>query len=180
MEKYKRRTFKLKAVKYCIMEDNLYWKDPTRILLKCVDEEESQRIMIEMHAGACGGHLYWKSTTNKILKAGYYWPTLFSDVCSKVRACISCQKFARKQKLSPPPLIPISVEAPFQQWGLDFIGEIHPPSFRQHKWILTTMDYFKKWIEAVPTKNAIDTVIIKFLLQKHHVEIWLSSQAGDR
>ena len=52
MEKSKRRAFKLKAVKYCIMENNLYWKDPTGILLKCVDEEEAQRIMTEMHAGA--------------------------------------------------------------------------------------------------------------------------------
>ena len=72
------------------MENKLYWKDPTGILLKCVDEEEAQRIMIEMHAGTCGGYLYWKYTTNKILKAGYYWPTLFSDVYAKIRACIPC------------------------------------------------------------------------------------------
>jgi transposase InsO family protein len=46
---------------------------------------------------------------------------------------------------------------------LDFIGEIHPPSSGQHKWILTTTDYFTKWIEVVPTKQAIDVVIVKFL-----------------
>jgi hypothetical protein len=65
--------------------------------------------------------------------------------------------------LFPLPLKPISVEAPFQQWGLDFIGEIHPSSSTQHKWILTATDYFTKWIEAVPTRQAIDTVIIQFL-----------------
>jgi hypothetical protein len=58
---------------------------------------------------------------------------------------------------------PISVEAPFQQWGLDFIGEIHPPSSGQHKWILTATDYFTKWIEVVPCRQATDSVIIKFL-----------------
>jgi hypothetical protein len=63
----------------------------------------------------------------------------------------------------PLPLKPISVETPFQQWGLDFIGEIHPPSSGQHKWILTTTDYFTKWIEVVPTRQATDVVIIKFL-----------------
>ena len=97
MEKYRRRAFKLKVVKYCILESNLCWKDPTGILLKCVDEEEVQRIMTEMHAGACRGHLYWKSTANKILKAGYYCPTLFSDVYAKIRACIPCQKFEGKE-----------------------------------------------------------------------------------
>jgi hypothetical protein len=46
---------------------------------------------------------------------------------------------------------------------LDFIGEIHPPSLVQHKWILTSTDYFTKWIEVVPTRQATDAVIIKFL-----------------
>jgi len=55
------------------------------------------------------------------------------------------------------------VSAPFQQWGLDFIGEIHPASSRQHRWILTATYYFTKWIEAAPTRKATDTVIISFL-----------------
>ena len=118
-----------------------------------------------MHKGACGGHLYWKSTSNKILRAGYYWPTLFIDVYHKVRACLECQKFAGKEKLHSLPLKPISIEAPFQQWGLDFIGEIHPPSIGKHKWILTETDYFTNWIEAAPVRNAIDAVIIKFLIE---------------
>ena len=63
----------------------------------------------------------------------------------------------------PLPLNPISVEATFQQWGLDFIGEINTNSLGQHKWILTTTDYFTKWIEAIPTRKSTDTVIIDFL-----------------
>jgi hypothetical protein len=71
--------------------------------------------------------------------------------------------FEGKRKLLPLPLKPISVEAPFQQWGLDFIGEIQPPSLGQHRWILTATDYFTKWMEEVPSKQATDSVIIKFL-----------------
>ena len=118
-----------------------------------------------MHKGACGGHLYSKSTTNKIYRAGYYWPTLFTDVYQKVRACLECQEFAGKEKLHSLPLKPISTEAPFQQWGLDFIGKIHPPSTDQHKWILIATDYFTKWIEATPVRNATNVVIIKFLTE---------------
>jgi hypothetical protein len=66
--------------------------------------------------------------------------------------------------LQPLPLKPISVDAPFQQWGLDFIGEISPTSLGQHRWILTATDYFTKWVEAVPTRQATDAVIIEFLL----------------
>jgi len=61
------------------------------------------------------------------------------------------------------PLKSIAVNAPFQQWGLDFIGEINPSSSGQHKWILTATDFFTKWVEAIPTRNAIDKVIIDFI-----------------
>ena len=56
------------------------------------------------------------------------------------------------------------MDAPFQQWGLDFIGEINPTSSGQHRCILTAIDYFTKWVEAVPTRQATDVVIIEFLL----------------
>ena len=77
--------------------------------------------------------------------------------------CHKCQIFEGKRKLLPLPLQPISVETPFQQWGLDFIGEIHPASSSQHKWILTATDYFTKWIESIPSRNSTNLVIIKFL-----------------
>ena len=65
----------------------------------------------------------------------------------------------------PLQLNPIYVEAPFQQWGLDFIGEINPTSSCQHIWISTATDYFTKWVEVVPTRKAIDVVIIEFLIR---------------
>jgi hypothetical protein len=61
------------------------------------------------------------------------------------------------------PLKPIIAHGPFQQWGLDFIGEISPTSSGKHRWILTATDYFTKWIEAIPTRNTIDKVIMEFL-----------------
>ena len=94
------------------------------------------------------------------MRFGYYWPSLFSDVYQEVRACVPCQKFAGKQKIVSLPLNPIAVNAPFQQWGLDFIGEINPTSSGQHRWILTATDFFTKWVEAIPTRNVTDKVII--------------------
>jgi hypothetical protein len=69
----------------------------------------------------------------------------------------------RKEKVVSLPLRPIKVETHFQQWGLDFIGEINPNSSGQHKWILTATNYFTKWVEAIPTRATTDTIIIKFL-----------------
>ncbi|XP_051115707.1 uncharacterized protein LOC127240900 [Andrographis paniculata] len=43
---------------------------------------------------------------------------------------------------------------PFKAWALDVIGKIHPTSSKQHSFILVATDYFTKWVEAVPLKNA--------------------------
>eukprot|EP00253_Pinus_taeda_P013835 PITA_13835 len=96
-------------------------------------------------------------------KRGKWIAKLLEDIYKKIATCHECQVFEGKRKLMPMPLVPIYVEAPFQQWGLDLIGEIHPPSSGQHRWILTATDYFIKWIEAIPTRQANDSVIISFL-----------------
>jgi ribonuclease HI len=163
LQRSKARALKLKAVKYCLIDQILYWKDPLGVLLKCISPPEAEKVVAEFHSGLCGGHHFWRATAHKILRAGYYWPTMFADVCKRVRACINCQKFAGKQQLRSLPLKPVVVSGPFQQWGLDFIGEIHPPSSGQHRWILTATDFFTKWIEAIPTRSASHKVIIGFL-----------------
>eukprot|EP00253_Pinus_taeda_P026614 PITA_26614 len=86
-----------------------------------------------------------------------------SDIFISSPCCHECQIFQGKQRLQPLPLRPVEINAPFQQWGLDFIGKIHPASSEQHRWILTATDYFTKWIEAIPTRQATDSVIISSL-----------------
>ena len=96
LDKKAARSLKLKTTKYCLIEQQLFWKDPRGILLRCLDKPEIGEVIFESHEGDCGGHKYWKATVYKILKAGYYWPSLFSDVYQQVRACIPCQKFVGK------------------------------------------------------------------------------------
>eukprot|EP00253_Pinus_taeda_P031515 PITA_31515 len=163
LSRTKKRFLKMKASKFCILDHVLFWKNHEGVLLNCLIKEETNKVLKEFHAGDCGGHLYWKSTADKILRAGFYWPILFADVKKYVTSCHKCQIFEGKKKLLPLPLKPIPTEKPFQQWGLDFIGEIHPSSSGQHKWILTATDYFTKWIEAIPCRQANDSVIIQFL-----------------
>jgi len=65
-------------------------------LLNFLVEEEANKVMEDFHEGECGGHLFWKSTTNKNFRAGYYWPTLFADVYKMVNCCHKCQIFKGK------------------------------------------------------------------------------------
>jgi len=93
MARNKSRTLKLKAAKFCIMNNALYWKDPSGVLLNCLVEEETKQVTDDFHKGDYGGHLFCKTTANNILRAGYYWPTLFADVYKTVTSCHKCQIF---------------------------------------------------------------------------------------
>jgi hypothetical protein len=163
MGKCKERSLNLKTIRYCLIDQVLYWRDPLGVLLRCLSPQEAQKVMFEFHHGLCGGHHFWKTIAQKILRVGFYWPILFTDVCREVRACIKCKRFSGKKQLNSLPLKPVVASSPFQQWGLDFIGEIHPPSSGQHRWILTATDYFTKWIEVAPTRSSSHKVIISFL-----------------
>jgi hypothetical protein len=57
---------------------------------------------------------------------------------------------AEREKREVIPLQLVTISIPFEQWGLDFIGDIALSSSKQHKYIATTTDYFTKWAEAIP------------------------------
>jgi hypothetical protein len=78
MGKSKARDLKLKEIRYCLIDQILYWKDPLGVLLRCLDPQEAQKIMLEFHDSLCGGHHFWRTMTYKILRDGYFWPTLFT------------------------------------------------------------------------------------------------------
>jgi hypothetical protein len=123
---------KLKAVRYCIFDQILYWKYPLGVLLRCLDPEEAKQTMTKFNGSLCGGHHFCRTTTYKILRAGYFWSGLFTDVCAKIRTSDKFHKFLGIQQLKSLPPKPIVVSSPFQQRGLDFIGEIHPSSSGQN------------------------------------------------
>jgi hypothetical protein len=122
LEKTKVRDLNLKEIRYCIVDHVMYWKYPVGVLLRCLDPEEEKQTMTAFHDSLCGGHNFWRTTTYKILRARYFWPILFTDVCANIRAYDKYHKFSGKKQLKSFPLNPIVVSGPFQIWGLYFIG----------------------------------------------------------
>ena len=114
------------------------------VLLRCLEKEDAKKVMTDLHDGPAGGHFSGDTTAHKILRAGYYWPTLFKDAHAHVRKCDICQRCSGRQAKAAGPLKPVMITEPFEQWGLDIIGEIKPNSSLQHKYILTATDYFTR------------------------------------
>jgi hypothetical protein len=62
-------------------------------------------------------------------------------------------------------LHPIIKPWSFHGCTLDFVGQIHPASFKGHRFVLVATDYFTKWMEAIPLKNMIHKEVIHFILE---------------
>ena len=92
-DRKKSMSLKLKTHKYCIVNQTLIWKELGGVLLRCIDEDEFDMVITNLHSVAYGRHRYWNMTSFKILRAGYYWLSLFSDAFSKVQSYIECQQF---------------------------------------------------------------------------------------
>jgi hypothetical protein len=107
------------------------------MLLRCLEKQEADKVLFELHDGPTGGHFRGDTTAHKILRAGYYWSTLFKDSHAYVRKCKICQTSSSQDKKPALPLQPVIIEQPFEQWGLDIIGEIIPNSSKKHRYILT-------------------------------------------
>jgi hypothetical protein len=138
------------------------------MLLRCVKNEEEKQLLQETHGSSdvviyVEGHFSAKTTAFKIIKKGYYFPSIFPDSYNFSRSCDKCQKFAGKERLSAMPLQLVLPNFPFSKWRLDFVGPINPPSLAEQVFILKTIDYFTKWTEVVPLKNSQDEHVIYFL-----------------
>jgi hypothetical protein len=70
---------------YLLIGDVLYQRGVDTILCCCLTLDEAERVLNDFHSGACGGHLSGMSTTQKVVRDGYFWPTLFHDCIHVVK-----------------------------------------------------------------------------------------------
>lgn len=64
------------------------------------------------------------------------------------------------------PLNPFLPLAPFEKWGLDFVGPISPATkATQCRYILAATDYATKWVEARAFTNNTQKVVAQFLYE---------------
>ena len=75
------------------MDNTLYCHGVDSILRHCLTHEEAEVALNDFHGGVCGGNLSGLSTPQKILRAGYFWPSIFKDCVDAVKRCHPCQVF---------------------------------------------------------------------------------------
>ena len=84
------RKMKMKSLKFCMVDGELYKKAKNGPLLKCVTPSEANYILKEVHEGYCGHHLGARALAHKAFRIGYYWPTATEDSRNLVKKCEKC------------------------------------------------------------------------------------------
>ena len=70
-----------------MLNDKLYKRGFSQPYLRCVEEEEEAKFVLEeVHRGICGDHMGAKSLAKKIMRVGYFWPTMQQDAVDFVSA----------------------------------------------------------------------------------------------
>ncbi|XP_057520371.1 uncharacterized protein LOC130800739 [Amaranthus tricolor] len=122
-----------KARWFELYEGTLYKKSYTHPLLKCVSPEEGNYILREVHEGGCGIHQGVRTVIGKVLRSGYYWPSLREDAEKLIKRCPECQYHSKIGRKPSNYLTVMQAVLPFDKWGMDLLGPF-PPAKEQRKY----------------------------------------------
>nr|XP_025635638.1 uncharacterized protein LOC112729691 [Arachis hypogaea] len=80
-----------KAQNYTLVKNILYKRGISTPLLKCVPTSRTTEVLKEVHNGICENHLGARSLARKVIRVGFYWPTLQKDATKFMKKCQPCQ-----------------------------------------------------------------------------------------
>ncbi|GKV24654.1 hypothetical protein SLEP1_g34238 [Rubroshorea leprosula] len=151
-----------RAAHFTLVDNQLYKRAASMPLLRCLTPYEVEYAVREVHEGVCGTHIGGKTLARKLLRHGYYWPTMVEDAQIYVKKCPTCQFNADDIHMPGEMLSSLSSPWPFAQWGVDLLGP-----FMKGKggctYLVVVVDYFTKWIEAKPLSMTTEKKIEEFL-----------------
>ncbi|XP_074271348.1 uncharacterized protein LOC141595282 [Silene latifolia] len=90
-DKNEARALKIKAYTYTIINNMLFKKSQAGPYLRCLEPHEAKQVIEDIHDGYCGNHKCGRSLASKVLRTGYFWPTLRADCITYISKGEACQ-----------------------------------------------------------------------------------------
>lgn len=155
----------------------IYWQQREPLFLKdgliCKrTPENSEQILMPkslredflklVHTGITGGHLGTRRTRWQVRRRAY-WVGWSGEVKRFCQRCPSCNQYHRGLPPKQGPLQPLPCGEPWERLSIDITGP-HPRSRKGHIYILTVMDYFSKFVEAIRMANQEATSVARALV----------------
>ncbi|XP_022880743.1 uncharacterized protein LOC111398016 [Olea europaea var. sylvestris] len=88
------RRLRTRSTRYTLIDEVLYKRGHSVPLLRCLNEEEAQYALQDVHEGMCGNNSGGQSLAHMILRHGYFWPIMKKDALKFVKKCDKCQHLA--------------------------------------------------------------------------------------
>ncbi|VDN39905.1 unnamed protein product, partial [Dibothriocephalus latus] len=103
-------------------------------------------VLTDLHKklGHCG-----QRQTDLATHARFWWPQMRFSVIHFCQSCPKCASYKFPTPTPRAPLQPMTTSFPGERVGLD-INDPISISFRGYTHVLVMVDYFTKWVEAVP------------------------------
>jgi len=115
-----------------------------------------------VHGGMTGGHLARRRTAASV-QSRAYWPTWSTDLEAFLKGCESCARYYRGYTPKKARLNASLVGEPWFRVSVDITGP-HPRSSKSNQYILTLVDHFSKWAEAIPLRNHTAVSVARALM----------------
>jgi Reverse transcriptase (RNA-dependent DNA polymerase)/RNase H-like domain found in reverse transcriptase/Integrase core domain/Integrase zinc binding domain len=146
----------------------LLYKSPDSGKLRvCLPTDAFTRVFRWAHEHPTAGHFGMTSTQKKI-KERFFLPGLANKVITAVTNCINCvqkRNYVKKDQH----IFHRSLESrPFQKVYVDIVGPLPAGKWRGEEvtYILTMMDGFTKWTEAVPIKQITGEAVAQSIVDE--------------
>ena len=103
-----------RSARFTNHKGSLYKRGFFTPILKCIAGKDADYVLREVQGGVCGNHIGARALAGKVLRQGYYWPTMLRDATDLVRKCKICQEHAKISHLPSKPLTSVTSHWPFQ------------------------------------------------------------------
>ncbi|XP_022858883.1 uncharacterized protein LOC111379689 [Olea europaea var. sylvestris] len=131
-----------KVAHYILQDGVLYKRGFSLPLLRRTGESETEYVLRKIYEGICGNHIAGSKLAHKVLRQGYYWPTLRKEAVKDNRLVTS--------------------PWPFAKWGIHLIGPL-PKERGGANHAVVAIDYFTKWVKVEPFDKITEANSSKFI-----------------
>ena len=149
-------------------------RGPANYLQIVMPRDLRRDFVLKAHSGMTGGHMGVTRTREQVRRRAY-WPGWSHQIENILKSCDACARYHRGKPPRQGPLEPFVAGMPLERVSLDITGP-HPKSKSGKVYILTVLDHFTKWLEAIPIPNQESATIAKVLVEQVFSRIGMPMQ----